>query len=111
MRIDRNSHVLFDESDSLGDAAANNVGVGPGLRGQPGPRPALRPLPLERREAGHLGVEAGDGAEHGAARVRDELLAHRLQPPVHVLLGVKEVFLDGGGGVQDELQQGVVTVY
>ena len=64
----------------------------------------FRPLPLEC-------PEAGDGAEHGAARVRDELLAHRLQPPVHVLLGVEEVLLDSGGGVQDELQQGVVTVY
>ena len=69
----RNTHVLFDESDSLGDAAADNV---------------FRPLPLEC-------PEAGDGAEHGAARVRDELLAHRLRPPVHVIYGVLECATPG----------------
>ena len=69
----RNTHVLFDESDSLGDAAADNV---------------FRPLPLEC-------PEAGDGAEHGAARVHDELLAHHLQPPVHVLYVVLECATPG----------------
>ena len=48
----------------------------------------FRPLPLEC-------PEAGDGAEHGAARVRDELLAHRLRPPVHVLYGVLECATPG----------------
>ena len=43
------------------------------------------------------------------AGVTDELLAHQLQPPVHVLLGVQQMLLNPWSRVEDELQQGVIA--
>lgn len=98
------SHVLLDEPHSLSHAGGEDVGVGPGLGAQSRPL-----LPPQGVEGDHLGVEGGDRPEHGLAGVRDELLAHQLEPPVYILLGVEEVLLHGGGRVKDELQQGVIA--
>ena len=98
------SYVLFDQFDGLRDGRGEDVSVGPGLGAQLGLLVSSHCL-----EGGDLAVDLHHGTEHPDRTVRYELLTDRLEPPVHVLLGVQEVLLDGGSGVENELQQGVVT--
>ena len=79
---------MFDKFDCLSHGSGDDVGVGPGLGGQLGLLVSLHGL-----ESGDLTVDLRHRAEHPMAGVGYELLAHRLQPPVHVLLRVQQMLL------------------